>query len=92
MIRSTHASHPDYVVSAYSDNAAVMLGSEGSYLSPSSSTGEYKAVAESVYNVIKVETVSKSCIPSKSKVSSIRIVKIVIAKGSVYSGYTITNF
>ena len=59
MIRSTHASNPDYVVSAYSDNAAVILGSEGSFLSPSHINGEYNVVAEPVYNVIKVETVSK---------------------------------
>ena len=59
MIRSTHASNPDYVVSAYSDNAAVILGSEGSFLSPSHVNGEYNVVAEPVYNVIKVETVSK---------------------------------
>ena len=64
MIRSTHASSPDYVVSAYSDNAAVVLGSEGSFLSPSHISGEYNVVAEPVYNVIKVETVSNHQDPS----------------------------
>ena len=65
MIRSTHASNPDYVVSAYSDNAAVILGSEGSFLSPSHINGEYNVVAEPVYNVIKVETVSEHQDPSQ---------------------------
>lgn len=65
MIRTTHASNPDYVVSAYSDNAAVILGSEGSFLSPSHTNGEYNVVAEPVYNVIKVETVSKHQDPSQ---------------------------
>lgn len=58
MIRSTHAANPECVISAYSDNAAVMLGSEGTFLSPSYVHGEYNTVAEHVNNVIKVETVS----------------------------------
>ncbi|KAF6231627.1 hypothetical protein HO173_010159 [Letharia columbiana] len=42
--------------SAYSDNAAVILGSEGSFLPPSHINGEYNVVDKPVYNVIKVET------------------------------------
>ena len=73
MIRSTHALNPDYVVSAYSDNAAVMLGSKGSHLSPSHVNGEYNAMTEPVYSVIKVETVSELFITSKSSFSSVAI-------------------
>lgn len=58
MIRSTHAANPEYVVSAYSDNAAVLQGSDGTFLSPSRVNGEYVAVREIVNTVIKVETVS----------------------------------
>lgn len=57
MIRSTHAQNPSYVVSAYSDNAAVIEGFDKAYfLSPAHYTGEWTSSSEPVYHVIKVET------------------------------------
>ncbi|KMU83083.1 phosphoribosylformylglycinamidine synthase [Coccidioides immitis H538.4] len=40
MIRNTHKQHPDYTISAYSDNAAVLQGEEASYWAPNPLTGE----------------------------------------------------
>ena len=57
MIRSTHAENPDHIISAYSDNAAVLSGFDNAiFLAPSYRTGEYNAVPEAVHHVIKVET------------------------------------
>ena len=57
MIRSTHAKNPDHVISAYSDNAAVLSGfQDASFVGPSYRTGEYTAISEAVHHVIKVET------------------------------------
>lgn len=56
MIKNTHKLHPDHVISAYSDNAAVMQGFEGSHWAPDNATGEWKGTKETVHYVGKVET------------------------------------
>jgi len=56
MIRNTHRKHPEYTVSAYSDNAAVLQGFEASFWSSSHLTGEWHQVKEIVHYLAKVET------------------------------------
>ena len=56
MIRNTHNVHPKHVISAYSDNAAVMQGYDGSYWAPENTTGEWKQTKEVVHYLAKVET------------------------------------
>jgi phosphoribosylformylglycinamidine synthase len=56
MIRNTHQKHPQHVVSAYSDNAAVLNGEEASFWSPSHITGEWTGTKETVHILCKVET------------------------------------
>ncbi|KAF2646610.1 phosphoribosylformylglycinamidine synthase [Massarina eburnea CBS 473.64] len=56
MIRNTHQKHPEHVVSAYSDNAAVLNGEEASFWSPSHITGEWNGIKETVHILCKVET------------------------------------
>ena len=56
MIRNTHEKNPRYVVSAYSDNAAVLKGLTGSYFAPNLSTGEWTQTKEIVHYLAKVET------------------------------------
>ena len=56
MIRSTTEASPDGVISAYSDNAAVMEGWQGSRLMPSVDDREYRYNDELVHIVMKVET------------------------------------
>ena len=56
MIRNTHEKHPKHVISAYSDNAAVMHGFDGGHWAPDNSTGEWKQTKEVVYYLAKVET------------------------------------
>ncbi|KAJ4293434.1 phosphoribosylformylglycinamidine synthase [Kalmusia sp. IMI 367209] len=56
MIRNTHQKHPESVVSAYSDNAAVLQGEEASFWSPSTLTGEWHGTKETVHILCKVET------------------------------------
>ena len=56
MIRNTHKKTPDYTVSAYSDNAAVMEGVEGFFWGPDYSTGSWKLSKEIVHVLAKVET------------------------------------
>jgi len=56
MIRNTHNKHPEHVVSAYSDNAAVMKGEKASFWAPSASTGEWTQAKEVVHYLAKVET------------------------------------
>jgi len=56
MIRNTHNAHPKYVVSAYSDNAAVMEGEEGAVWAPNDATGEWTQIKEKVHYLGKVET------------------------------------
>ena len=56
MIRSTHTHSPEHVVSAYSDNAAVVeSGSKNtSFFSSSHRSGEWAETMEPVHHVIKV--------------------------------------
>ncbi|KAF2456872.1 phosphoribosylformylglycinamidine synthase [Lineolata rhizophorae] len=56
MIRNTHNKHPNHVISAYSDNAAVMQGKPASFWAPSHSTGEWTQTKEVVHYLAKVET------------------------------------
>jgi len=56
MIRNTQRRHKQKVVSAYSDNAAVMEGSNASHWAPDFSTGEWKGTKEMVHYLAKVET------------------------------------
>ncbi|MFQ5635346.1 MAG: phosphoribosylformylglycinamidine synthase [Gammaproteobacteria bacterium] len=56
MIRSTHASNPDGVLSAYTDNAAVMEGGPALRIVADPATGEYGIYAEPVHTLMKVET------------------------------------
>ncbi|EAS30991.3 phosphoribosylformylglycinamidine synthase [Coccidioides immitis RS] len=56
MIRNTHKQHPDYTISAYSDNAAVLQGEEASYWAPNPLTGEWSQTKELVHFLAKVET------------------------------------
>jgi phosphoribosylformylglycinamidine synthase len=56
MIRHTHACHPGRVLSAYSDNAAVVAGARGSWFFPAPGTHVYGRVEEPIDLVVKVET------------------------------------
>lgn len=56
MIRNTHQRHPEHVVSAYSDNAAVLQGYQGSQWAPDQLSGEWKQNKEVVHYLAKVET------------------------------------
>ncbi|KIW99370.1 phosphoribosylformylglycinamidine synthase [Rhinocladiella mackenziei CBS 650.93] len=56
MIRNTHKQTPEGTISAYSDNAAVLKGSQGSHWSPDDHTGQWHAVKEVVHFLAKVET------------------------------------
>ncbi|KAK7220254.1 hypothetical protein V2G26_008257 [Clonostachys chloroleuca] len=56
MIRNTHKHTPDFTVSAYSDNAAVLQGETASFWAPDYSTGTWKLTKEVVHVLIKVET------------------------------------
>lgn len=56
MIRNTHKRHPDHTVSAYSDNAAVLEGTNAAWWAPDSFTGEWNHTKELVHFLAKVET------------------------------------
>lgn len=56
MIKNTHQQHPEHVVSAYSDNAAVFEGDKGSFWAPDYSTGIWRHSEETVHFLGKVET------------------------------------
>lgn len=56
MIRNTHKRHPNHVISAYSDNAAVLQGYDGSCWTPDGTLGEWKQNKETVHFLAKVET------------------------------------
>jgi phosphoribosylformylglycinamidine synthase len=56
MIRHTHAAHPGGVLSAYSDNAAVLAGPEGARYFAAGGGHEYGWREEHVDILIKVET------------------------------------
>jgi phosphoribosylformylglycinamidine synthase len=56
MIRTTTEASPDGVISAYSDNAAVIEGWTASRLMPAPSSREYSYCSEPVHILMKVET------------------------------------
>lgn len=56
MIRHTHQCHPQGVLSAYCDNAAVMAGQRGFRWIPDLHTGEYQRVDLDLAIIMKVET------------------------------------
>jgi len=56
MIRQTTERSPDGVLSAYSDNAAVLAGPEAARFFPDPVSGVYRAVREPAHLCIKVET------------------------------------
>jgi len=56
MIRNTHQCHPEHVISAYSDNAAVLQGADASHWAPNIDTGEWRQQKETVHYLAKVET------------------------------------
>ncbi len=55
-IRATHAAHPNDVLSAYSDNAAVTRGYRGRRLRVDAETREYVDAEEDIHMLMKVET------------------------------------
>ena len=56
MIRNTHERHPDNVLSAYHDNAAVMTGFPAGRFFPDPADGQYRYHPEAVHILMKVET------------------------------------
>jgi len=56
MIRNTTKESPDGVLSAYSDNSAVMAGHQASRFMPDPMDGTYRASSEPVHVLMKVET------------------------------------
>ncbi len=56
MIRNTHEINGDYVLSAYKDNAAVMVGNKGGRFFPDPETNVYGYNHEDIQILMKVET------------------------------------
>ncbi|KAF8939448.1 hypothetical protein BGZ58_009724 [Dissophora ornata] len=57
MIKNTHQLHPQYTLSAYSDNAAVLQGPKGTRFAPlADDNNAYNLFEEEVHTVVKVET------------------------------------
>ncbi|TYK66497.1 phosphoribosylformylglycinamidine synthase [Colwellia echini] len=56
MIRNTHELNSDYVLSAYKDNAAVMVGNKGGRFFPNPETNVYGYHHEDIQVLMKVET------------------------------------
>ena len=56
MIKNTFEQTPDYVLSAYKDNAAVMEGSKAGRFFPSPDNQEYQYHHEDIHVLMKVET------------------------------------
>ncbi|KAL8358660.1 hypothetical protein RB601_009851 [Gaeumannomyces tritici] len=56
MIKNTHQKTPEFTVSAYSDNAAVLSGNTANYWAPDYHTGIWKLTKEVQHTVIKAET------------------------------------
>ncbi|WP_404851483.1 phosphoribosylformylglycinamidine synthase [Colwellia sp. RSH04] len=56
MIRNTHEVNPDFVLSAYKDNAAVMVGNKGGRFFPNPETNVYDYHHEDIQVLMKVET------------------------------------
>ena len=56
LIKDTHAAHPGRVLSAYSDNAAVMRGQRAARFFAAPADRRYRYVQEDVHVLMKVET------------------------------------
>jgi len=56
MIRNTHRCNPEGILSAYSDNSAVIEGFTGRRFAPEPGTGCYRSVEEPLPILMKVET------------------------------------
>ncbi|WKE67497.1 phosphoribosylformylglycinamidine synthase [Gallaecimonas kandeliae] len=56
MIKNTFEQTPDYVLSAYKDNAAVMTGSTAGRFFPDAASREYQYHLEPIHILMKVET------------------------------------
>ena len=56
MIKNTYEQHPDYVLSAYKDNAAVMVGSSVGRFFPEPDSRQYQYHQEDTHILMKVET------------------------------------
>ncbi|WP_085285845.1 phosphoribosylformylglycinamidine synthase [Colwellia chukchiensis] len=56
MIRNTHEVNPDFVLSAYKDNAAVMVGNKGGRFFPDPQSNIYSYHHEDIQILMKVET------------------------------------
>ncbi len=56
MIRNTHRVRPEATISAYSDNAAVMQGFQGTVWAPHETSEQWKPSKEAVHYLAKVET------------------------------------
>ncbi len=56
MIRNTHEVNPNFVLSAYKDNAAVMVGNKGGRFFPNPDTNIYGYNHEDIQVLMKVET------------------------------------
>lgn len=56
MIKNTYQMHNEGVLSAYKDNAAVIVGSVAGRFYPNPDTRQYGAVQEPVHILMKVET------------------------------------
>lgn len=56
MIKNTFEQTPEYVLSAYKDNAAVMTGSEAGRFFPDADSKEYGYNPENIHILMKVET------------------------------------
>ena len=56
MIRNTHELHSEGILSAYSDNAAVLAGTRGGRFYVDPRTGDYSAHDEDIHILCKVET------------------------------------
>ncbi len=56
MIRNTHECHPQGILSAYKDNAAVMQGAMTDRFMPDSTSHEYQYSNEPIHILMKVET------------------------------------
>ncbi|KAI0443275.1 CobB/CobQ-like glutamine amidotransferase domain-containing protein [Xylaria telfairii] len=56
MIKNTHKKTPDFTISAYSDNAAVLQGEMAAYWAPDYQTGTWRLTKEVLHLLAKVET------------------------------------
>jgi len=56
MIKNTYTLHPEGILSAYKDNAAVLAGTRGGRFYVDPQTGEYAAHEEDIHILCKVET------------------------------------